>query len=232
MKTDLAELSRVYQEHLQGRARDPAASCPGLERLAESVMGKVSKKERAAIVGHAANCAACAAALKSLLQVSRETDRVAAGLEAYAGHHRTEWRWSERAHGVRPFLKPAVAAAAGVLLITVLILTIPGLLERSGTRGSTGAEIALLSPGGAVSIGDGLEFRWQRTSGAEFYTVEIFDRSFQPLWRSGRLAGTEVRLPAEAVGLLKRGESYYWTVTAAAGNETEIKSRLAEFSVR
>jgi hypothetical protein len=234
MKTDLAELSSVYQRHLRDHTGEAAAPCPGLERLAESVMGKVSKKERAAIVAHAANCSACAAALKSLLQVSRETDRVAAGLEAYAGHGESERIRTQWARRARPFLRPAVAAAAGILVIAVLIVAIPGLVERSGsgTRGGAEAGIALVSPGRAVSIKDGLEFRWQGAFGADFYTVEVFDRSFRLLWRSGRVAGTETPFPAEAFGLLKRGESYYWTVTAVTGNEAEIKSRLAEFSVR
>jgi len=232
MKTNMTEVSRIYLEHL--RADKPAAgeACPPLERLSQCVLADVSEKERAEIVGHAANCAACAAALKDLLDISAETDRVAAEISRSAG--RGQAGESRRA---KPFWgrltgQPAVAVIAGVFVLAVMTFSVWRLLDRSGTRGGPGARILLVSPVAGSLSRDGLVFRWEGLAGADHYTVELFDKSFKPVWRSGPASGNEVR-PADEVGKgLNADETYYWMVTAVTVDRSEIKSRLAEFSVK
>jgi hypothetical protein len=231
MKTDLADISKVFQDYVSGGRPASGVSCPTPERLARCVMEKVSRKERDEVVGHAANCVACAAALKQLLALSAETDRVAAEIEACYGYAEPGRSEAKRSFWTRPVIKPAVAVLAGILLVAVLIESIPKLLNRSGTRGGTEARIALVSPVKGESIGDGLEFKWQGLAGAEHYSVEVFDKALKLVWRSGRAAGTEIRLPAEARGKLTPGETYYWMVTAITAGRAETKSTLAEFSV-
>lgn len=231
MKMKLADASRLYGDHLRGQGPAAGGPCPAVERLVRCVLGEMTGKERDEIVGHAANCTACAAALKPVLSLSVDIDRAAAELAACAGARKAERSEDRAGFGRRPILKPAVAVLAGVFVIAVLIVSIPRLLVRSGTRGGTEARIALISPVQGEPAKDGLEFRWQGLAGADSYTVEVFDRSFQLLWRSGRVAGTEVRLPAEAGRLIQPGETYYWMVTAAADGRAEVKSKLAEFSV-
>ncbi len=232
MKTDLAEVSRIYREYLRGKKPAGGEACPTIERLAECVLADVAGNERVEIVGHAANCAACAAALKGLLAISAETDRVAAEIKRTAGRGHAGGSWGAKAFWAHLTGKPAVAVMAGIFVLAVISFSIFRLLERSGTRGGPGAGILLTSPVAGSLSRDGLEFRWESLAGADHYTVELFDNSLKLVWRSGPVSGNEVS-PADGVGKgLNAGERYYWMVTAAMGDHSELRSRLAEFSVK
>jgi len=232
MKTNLADVSRVYRDYLRGAKPDIGRACPTMERLAQCVLADVPGKERAEIVGHAANCAACAAALKDLFDISAETDRVAAEIKRSAGREQ-----ASESRGAETFLgrltgRPAVAIMAGIFVLAVLTFSVFRLLDRSGTRGGPEVRVLLVSPVAGSFSRDGLEFRWQSLAGADHYTVELFDKSLKLVWRSGPVSGNEFR-PADAVDKgLRADEAYYWMVTAVRGDHSEIKSRLAEFSVK
>ncbi len=232
MKTNMADVSRVYRNYLRGEKRSAGGACPTIERLAQCVLADVPGRERAEIVGHAANCAACAVALKDLLDISAETDRVAAEIKrssgrGQAGESRRAWAFWGRLAG-----RPAVAIMAGIFVLAVLTFSVFRIVDRSGTRGGMETRVLLVSPVAGSFSRDSLEFRWQRLAGADHYTVELFDKSLKLVWRSGPVSGNELR-PADAVGRgLSAGEAYYWTVTAVKGDHSEIKSRLAEFSVK
>ncbi len=230
MKIDLAGISRTYVDSLRKKAPDGGASCPSADRLARCVLGKARRKERAEIVGHAANCAACAEALKGLLALSAGTEEAAAKLAARPS--RLGAGKSERARSVRfrPFLKPAVVTAA-VLVVAALAVWIPRFTNRSAVRGGTAKRIVLVSPLKKAPAGNVLEFKWRGADEADGYTVELFDKSFRSLWRSGRVTGDEIRLPDDVRGRLTPGETYYWTVRTAVAGGAEIKSSLAEFSL-
>jgi hypothetical protein len=232
MKTSFTEVSQIYRDHLRGRKPAAGAACPTVERLARCVLADVPGQERSEIVGHAADCAACAAKLKDLLDISAETDRVAAEINRSAGRGPAGgWRGARQFWG-RLAARPAVAVMAGIFVLAIITVSVWTLLERPGTRGGPEARILLVSPvAGSLSKG-GLDFRWQGLAGADYYRVELFDKSLKLVWRSGRVSGTEVR-PADGVGQgLNAGETYFWTVTAVTSDRSEIKSRLAEFSVK
>jgi hypothetical protein len=232
MKTNMTGVSRIYRDYLRGAKRDVDWACPTMERLIQCVLADVPEKERAEIVGHAANCAVCAAALKDLLDIAAETDRVAAEIKRPAGREQTGkskgpaafWGWMTG--------RPAVAAIAGIFVLAVLTFSVIRVLDQSGTRGGPEVRVLLISPNSGSFPRDGLEFRWQSLPGAAHYTVELFDKSLKLIWRSGPVSENELR-PADVVGkALNLGETYYWMVTAVGGDHSEIKSRLAEFSVK
>lgn len=230
MKTDLAHLSRIYQDYAKGRA--DGEPCVDIERLARCVLGDISRRERDEIVRHAADCSVCAAALKRLLSLSEETERAAADLEAYSGRRKAERAQARAAFWKRPVFVPAAAISAGLLLFAASILLIPGFMGRSDTRGAAKGGIVLVSPGEErVSAGVVVVFKWEGPAGAASYTLEVFDRSMSLLWRSDRTAGTEAGLPAEIAQKMASGETYYWRVTALTEDRRETLSKLAEFSL-
>jgi hypothetical protein len=230
MKTNLAHLSRVYQDYAKGGAN--GEPCVDPERLARCAMGDMSPHERDEIVGHAADCSACAAALKRLLSLSAEAERAAADFGALLGRRKAKRAQARDAFWKRPIFVPVAAISAGILLLTTSILLIPGFMSRSGTRGVAKAGVVLVSPvEERVSTGAGVVLKWEKLAGATSYTIEVFDRSMSLLWRSGRTAGTEAGLPAETVRKMVPGETYFWMVTALTEDRRETKSKLAEFSI-
>lgn len=66
------------------------------------------------------------------------------------------------------------------------------------------------------------EFEWQKLGGAESYTVTVFDADFNRVAKSRELTENRWTPVAE----LKRGETYYWQVTAIK-NKSEITAPLA-----
>lgn len=231
MKTDLDGISKAYRDSLRNKAPEGGASCPTPERLARCALGEARRKERAEIIRHAADCTACAAAMKSLLALSAGTDEAAARLAArssrqQAGRSRNKW-----AFWTRPIPKPAAVAMAAVLVIAALAVWIPRFGNRPAVRGGEGTRIALVSPLKTASAKGAVEFKWRGVEAADGYTVELFDKSFRSLWRSDRVTGNSVRLPAEVRGRLTPGETYFWTVRTATAGGTEIKSSLAGFSL-
>lgn len=232
MKTNLSGISKIFQDYLRDSKPSAGAYCPAPERLVLCVLGEVPSKERAEIIGHAGDCATCAAMLKSVLALSAETERATAELESFSGHRKSMQPQNKRLSWARPAIKPALALVGGILFVAVLIVTVPRLVEQSGKRGGVGARVALIYPVKGGSIRDGFEFRWRGVAGSEYYIVEVFDKSIRLVWRSGRVSATETRIPAEAGRLMKRGETFYWMVTAVTDNDVEIKSGLAEFMVR
>jgi len=231
MKTDLEGLSKAYRDFLGNKAPESGASCPTTERLARCVLGEARRRERTGIIRHAADCAACAAAMKSLLALSAGADEAAAELAARPGTPETGRSGKRWAFWTRPIPKPAAVAMAAVLVVAALAVWIPRFTNRSAVRGGNGTRIVLVSPVKTVPVGGALEFEWRGVAAADGYTVELFDKSFRSLWRSGRVTGTAIRLPADVRGRLTPGERYFWTVRTAASGGTEIKSSLAEFSL-
>jgi hypothetical protein len=232
MRTSFVEISRVYQDYLQDDRPTAGEDCPSIERLAQCVQGDVPRKERAKIIGHAANCAVCASALKGLLDTAAETDRVAAEINRFTRRGR-----KGESSGARPFWgrlteKPAVAVMAGIFVLAVMTFSVFRLVDRSSTRGGPGARILLVSPAAGTLSKDGLEFRWETLIGADHYRVELFDRSLKLVWRSGQISGNEVLLAEGVAKGLTVGETYYWRVTAVTDDRSEIKSKLTEFSVK
>ncbi len=233
MKASLTDLSNAYQDQVLTDTQARAAPCPPIEHLVQSVMGRMPRKRRAEVAGHAATCAACAAALKEIFALSKETERVAAELAAYQRRRAPTPSGSktEKAFSLWPVARPAFVLAAGIFVVASLIVSVPKLLDRSGTRGAPEAGIVLVSPLKAEPARDLLAFKWQGPADADHYTVEVFDRTFRLVWRSGWVTGTETRLQADAARRIIPGESYYWKVTAVTGGRLELQSKLAEFFV-
>jgi hypothetical protein len=231
MKTDLEGISKAYRDSSRNKAPESGAACPTPERLARCVLGEARRKERAEIIRHAADCAACAAAMKSLLALSAGADEAAAELAARPGKTETGRSGNKWAFWTRPIPKPAAVVMAAVLVVAALAVWLPRFTNRSAVRGGNGTRIVLVSPVKTAAAGDALEFEWRGVAAADSYTVELFDKSFRSLWRSGRVTGNAIRLPADVRGRLTPGETYFWTVRTAASGGTEIKSSLAEFSL-
>lgn len=232
MKTNLANLSRTYLAHLNEKGRISSEPCVDTSDLARCAMGELPRREREGVIDHAANCAGCAATLKQILDLSSQTGRAANDLAMIEARRTPRSSRHVEVSRKRLVYWPAAAVSLGLLLFAALVVFAPIIRNLTGTRGGTGAAIVLSYPKNGTDMPKaGLVFKWEGLSGARSYRVELFDRAFQLLWRSGDLNQTEMRLPDEIGRKLVPGEKYYWMVTALTENRRESKSRLVEFSV-
>jgi hypothetical protein len=229
MKISLAEMSRVFQGYLKDEKPADRTSCPGIEPIVECALGKVSRKARAGIVSHAANCPECAALFKEILGASRAADTFTAEVEAILDR-RTQHQPPHREVLLTSlFRKPAVAVLAGLVMVAIVTLSVFWLRDVSGIRGGQKIQVVLVSPLGASVSRDTIQFHWSSVAPAKHYTLELFDEALRLIWRSGPVMTNTIRPEAETSRGLTPGKSYFWRVTAVRGDRLEVKSRLGKF---
>lgn len=221
MKADKEWLEEVLGAGLEERKAGGGAECPPPDDLVRLVTGEAGRKERRRTLDHVAGCGECAQILKSLLRLSDEVDRIIGKPEP------------RRKPKLIPGRRAALAALAGLAGLLVVTYAVIRLTERPVVRGTTGAEVRLVSPKtGAALAGADIELRWEAVPRTAGYRVELFDRSLAKLWGSAALTEVRLRLPAEARATLHEGETYFWRVTATLDDDQELQSKLAEFSIR
>lgn len=136
----------------------------------------------------------------------------------------------ERHLGHRPFWQYAfVLLGFGLTVFSIfLIVQRDDLSEVQRTR-ETG--IMLSTPKADQILSGPLIFRWQGKSPSEYYVLELFDEALTPIWTSGEIRDTELRLPTDVHTGLHPGRSYFWMVTAYSGNSKLQESKLARFTI-
>jgi hypothetical protein len=117
--------------------------------------------------------------------------------------------------------------------LTIITLSVIRISDRTAVRGTARPRIELLSPKqGATYPAEEIKFKWEAVPKAARYTVELFNRSLEKIWRSGPISNAGTELPAEVRGVIFAGETYFWRVTVVLEDGAELISKLAEFSIR
>jgi hypothetical protein len=134
---------------------------------------------------------------------------------------------------IRPLWKWAfscifVATIAGLIFVGVKSLLMNPEQEE---RGRVPGQIHLVSPVQGQKVQIPFMFRWEGTPRAEYYSLEIFEKTLLPLWKSPRVEGLQYELPPEARRLIIKGEVYFWTITAWLKDGMKRESPLEEFSI-
>ena len=233
MKTNLTQIAEVYRAYLGERQVEPGVGCPTPEDLVQFATQGANRKARARIMEHVSNCADCALVLKSILRLSVEIDKLTGKAEAFQRCPQDEVLGMKERVRLFPGRRAAVAILAGMIGLTIITLSVIRISDRPAVRGTARPRIQLLSPKqGATYPAEDIKFKWEAVPKAARYTVELFNRSLEKVWRSGPISGAGTELPAEARGVIFEGETYFWRVTVVLEDGEELISRLAEFSVR
>ena len=233
MKTNLTQIAEVYRAYLGERKIQPRAECPTPEDLIRFVTQGAGRKARAKLMDHVAECADCAQVLQSILRLSGEIDKLTGKGEVIPGCPQEE-ALKKKKH-VRIFMgrRAAVAVLAGLIGLTVITFSVIKLSDRPVVRKTGELRIWLLSPKqGASYRAKDINFKWQAIPQAAGYTVELFNRSMEKVWRSGPISDAGIEPPTEARVTMIAGEAYFWRVTAVLTDGKELNSRLAEFLIK
>jgi hypothetical protein len=232
MKINLAQIAEVYRAYLGERKAQPGEECPTPEELVRLATKEVGRKEGASIIGHVSHCPDCARFLQSILRLSGEIDRLTGKAEVLQSCPQEELLGRKKRGRVFLGRRASVAILAGLSGLAIITFSVIKLSDRPVVRGMVGPQIRLLSPkqGASLAAGD-IKFKWEAVSQAAGYTVELFDRSLDRVWRSGSISEAGTELPAEARGIVFEGETYFWRVAAVLTDGKELLSKLAEFSI-
>jgi hypothetical protein len=233
MKTNPTQIAEVYRAYLGEQKVEPGVGCPTPEGLVQFVIQGVDRKARARIMEHVSNCADCALVLKSILRLSGEIDKLTGKAEAFQCCPQDEVLGKKERVRLIPGRRAAVAILAGMIGLTIITLSVIKISNRPVVRGTARSRILLLSPKqGATYPAEEIEFKWEAVPKAARYTVELFNRSLEKVWRSGPVSNAGTELPAEARRVILEGETYFWRVTVVLEDGAELISKLAEFSIR
>ena len=174
------------------------------DQVAAYVDGTLSPAERRRLDAHLVTCVRCRAEVG-------DVGAIVAG--------------TEKARHAPPWMLPATAAAAAILLIA----TVPQLLRDSASPVHRASAVTatsgprLIAPVGRVdSVGQML---WSAVPAADRYRLRLFDPSGTVLWEH-QTTDTTTAVPPTIP--LRRG-TYYWRVDSHSGFDRWTPSDLVEF---
>jgi hypothetical protein len=134
----------------------------------------------------------------------------------------------------RPFWRLAAASLSVIIIAGLFLIGVKSFFRTAEDeeRGRLPGQVHLISPIRGQRIEIPLVFRWEGTPRAEYYHLEIFDKSLLPLWKSPPVQGVFYALPPKAADIIKKNEVYFWAITAWLIDGTKRESPLEEFILK
>jgi hypothetical protein len=243
MRIDSQKLKALYRGYVQSRTPAGRLGCPPTEKIIAFLRSEASKGEATEIVDHISSCSFClrefefaAEVLRKEKDFIREVEHRLSGSGAAAEKDEKQGKSPGAKPGWRALIprlswRGAVLLASSVLIV-FLVSRLVVFRPAERYRAVPAASVELLDPvEKAVSISS-LIFRWKEVKEAEYYTLELFDQTLRPLWKSGKTGENSAVLPQALAGKLEVNRSYFWMVTAYFSGGEKVASRLEEFSLK
>jgi hypothetical protein len=224
MKTNDEELKRAYRSHVLSRVAPGRDACPSSEDIWR-LFGKTgSNKRKTRLLDHVTNCSACFREFEAFLEIFRAERHFIGDV----GNHLIFERARSR---TRPVWKYAFVPITILIVIASILVTTKwlDLAKKREERGRTAGQLHLLLPSPRKATRPPLIFRWEEIPQADYYTLEIFDDSLLPFWKSPRIDGSSFQVPAMIDNGMPKNRKYFWVLTAYLKNGTRVESSLEEF---
>lgn len=231
---------RLDERSLRALLDDPALrppraarGCPDETALKRILLRESTATERLAFADHLIECSDCSGEYRAAAALAGWSSEAANLLMGADAGTPAPVLPSPRARAL-----PWIAAAAAALLLGSGIVILVsrrtasdpfGSAERSGNPAADAAG-AVMPPDGARLPSPPLRLEWAPMEGATSYEVTIYDSESTPIWKSGRVTGTNADLPATDAARLAPGRSYLWRVVGRIGVETR-SSPVFGFSI-
>jgi len=230
MKVSSEELAKSYKDYL-AKSTSNEEPCPLPESIVRCLRSDVSKKDRKEILDHISNCLQCSDKVKFVLEIMSKEPNFIGELKTHFKSNDKQIPMNEAYKNKRNILRP-VYIGSTILLISIISIyfVIRHMSIPDYRRSPTGSLNLIFPKDRAISINQ-LKFKWQVSSKAKYYIVEVFDASLNLLWKSNAITTNELSLPEEITMKLDSSDSCFWAVTAYLENGNKIKSKLAEFHI-
>jgi hypothetical protein len=243
MKITQDELKSLYRSHIQRRVPPSRAECPPPEIIFQAFEPSTPSSEKAKIVDHMAGCSHCFQefelwlhfsrgqedALKSIINWIKKEDKPA--ITQNKKNKLLELALGPRGQSL-PLWKWAIGLIITVAFAGLVVLGVKNTFINAGLeeRGRWPGQIRLLFPVQGQKVRVPFTFQWEAMPNAEYYSLEIFDRTLLPLWKSPRIEARQYELPPEAQQFIIKEKVCFWTITAWLNDGTKRESLLGEFA--
>lgn len=245
MKITHGDVKSAYKSHIRGCVPPSREACPPAESIFSVFDESASAVNKEKIIDHVTRCCYCHQEFELFLELYRKEKKAVGDITAYLqtkgsrsdipGQRRRALDiLSVRRFKVRPLWRLAAGSLLAVSITFLVLIGIRSFIKapEDRERGRLPGQIRLISPVQGKEAKTPLAFRWEGTPRADYYYLEIFDRSLLPLWKSPQLKGLDYGLPPEATDIIKTNEVYFWTVSARLIDGTTRESPLEKFIVR
>ena len=246
MKITYDDLKRAYKSHIRRRIPSSREGCPPAENVFSVFDKSTSPADKEKIIDHVTGCSYCLQEFELMQGFVREEDKAVGDIANYLKAKEGSTRIPGKGPKILKILLGSrvqaralwrLAAASLFVIIIIAGLFLIGTKSffrapEDKERGRWPGQVHLISPIRGQKIETPLLFRWEGTSNAEYYQLEIFDESLLPIWKSSRIEGVYYELPPQVAYLINPNKSYFWTITAWLIDGTKRESPLDEFILR
>lgn len=243
---------RDILKNIPGQTSDRQMKCPESETLLQAVEGKLSRKEKFAIIDHVFKCPQCLrkfqaikefrAAGRSLVKDKEKIELaeeevkelmfIAGGKTRPPSEGRTSLSGKIARMSVftRSSYKYLSLLAASVIIIIGLLLVFQEStpLGDGNIRGIRIGKAQLISPKGDYRQIP-VKFEWKPVENAQEYQVKLYDEELTPVWTSSKIQSSTCMLPDEIFKKLRSNTPYFWKILVFLENGEQDKSPLQDF---
>jgi len=215
--------------------------CPSARHLAEAFAEGAGIAEKRRVLDHVAVCPDCAREFRVLVELWRHRSEIPVELSVpdvrtLARHQIAGLRAGRRDRVLWGLLpgRRILSLAAGAALLFFCVMTYSVWKDRrpiDADRVVFSGGVALLSPKSGEVLKPSFLFRWSAVEDAADYTLEVLDTALLPVLTYPHLSETRCEPPAEDIGRLEAGRTYFWKVTADLGDLRRVESRIERFKV-
>lgn len=206
------------------RARRPDAECLDADLLARMRLDDLDDATRASAIEHLAECSDCAGEYRALDGLDRALDYSPRPVVPFpAPVTAREARW-------RSFAAAAMLALVAAIGFTIWRVDGPVAPGDGRDRGTHTVTLRTMPAHQTVVAEPPSRLVWEPIPDATAYQVRMYDSESTPIWQSEFTITSQIAVPDEIRGLMRRGTPVYWRVIAVTPAEHRASS-LLQFTV-
>lgn len=230
----------IIKFRLRGHKR-----CNHPEALIRVFLDETSNEEKFKLLDHIFSCSKCSTEFPSLKELWSEGKSIVdkteipgasenhASIRKVAGLEIKEL--SKKRGTGRHFIllpKPLIATVSGIFLIALASILI--FFNRSAdeilVRTGDSDYFKVFSPLNSVSSSPIL-FQWSPVQNSKFYTLEILNKSLEPVFKKEQIKSESFLLQEDFPGSLLHGQLYFWKVISHLENGQTLESEFGKFTI-
>jgi hypothetical protein len=222
------DLKRLFRSYIAFRIPENREGCPSLEKILSFFESPTRTRKKMKIIDHITKCSACAREFEFLLELQRSQYQMFQRAQMGKPVKPSAFSWPSLLRGIGPFsrLSTVVIGAIFIIASAIIISQKWGHIDSTRTTAST---LTLIQPSQKNPGSLPLIFKWEPMSGADYYSLEIFDEALMPVWKCPEIHSPYFVMPEASSSWLKFDRAYFWMVVAYHNNEKLTESGLVRF---
>jgi hypothetical protein len=243
MEIEEQRLKEIYQAGVRSDTPASREYCPSPEMMLKLLRSRLSGRKAAKVIDHVSGCGYCAGEFEFLLGtirqeklfieqagqslVSARPNRIKASAPQEGKALFGRWRLA-----IRRLSWSSVSLLAGLAVVSLGVVAFLVFRSPGTYRSGAGTGVRLIQPVEREVSGSPLVFRWKAVAESEYYTLELFDKALDSIWKTDEIRANEIVLPEETVRKLAPNSVFFWMVTAHLPEGEQRSSRLEKFTYK